>query len=157
MLKKKKKPVAKKGGFIPAATNHQLNSLVKDTQVEGTINSESDIRIDGTLKGELHCKSKVIIGPTGFVSGEVHCRNAVVEGRFEGTLQVKEVLNVRETADINGEVTTNKLVVQSGAVFNVSCSMGSGVSERPRSAQSKPLSKAKASGNKKEDLQKEAS
>ena len=153
---RKKKPAAKKGGLIPAATNHQLNSLVKDTQVEGTIHSESDIRIDGTLKGELHCKSKVIIGPTGFVSGEVHCRNAVVEGRFEGTLQVKEVLNVRETADVSGEVTTNKLIVQSGAVFNVSCSMGSGAAERPRSAQSKPLSKGKASGSQKEDLQKEA-
>ncbi len=108
----------------PTSTSNGLNSLVKGTMVEGTINSDSDIRIDGKIKGKLICDSKVIIGPSGEVEGEIDCLNAVIEGKFEGKLNVKELLNVRESAAINGEVNTNKLIVQSGAVFNVSCTMG---------------------------------
>lgn len=114
----------KKGGIIPSASPHSLNTLVKGTTVEGTISCESDIRIDGTVKGSLECKAKVIIGPHGLVDGDVICENAVIEGRFEGTLQVAELLNVRETAQVNGDVKTNKLIVQSGAIFNVACKMG---------------------------------
>ena len=103
-----------------------LNALVKGTAVEGNINCESDLRIDGSLKGKLVCKAKVIIGPTGSIEGEIICQNAVIEGRFKGVLSVSELLNVRETADIDGEITTNKLIVQSGAKFNVACKMDVG-------------------------------
>ena len=120
-----KKEATKSGSSImPSSTSHSLNSLVKGTVVEGSVNSESDIRIDGTIKGKLFCKSKVIIGPTGYIEGEIHCQNAVIEGRFQGMLNVKGLLNIKEKASINGDVTTSKLVVQPGAVFNVTCTMG---------------------------------
>ncbi len=123
---KKNKDVVdtQKKGIIPQNASHSLNSLVKGTIVEGTVNSESDIRIDGTIKGSLTCSAKVIIGPLGVVEGEVRCKNAVIEGKFEGNLSVGELLNVRETATVIGDVKTNKLIVQSGAVFNVACQMG---------------------------------
>jgi len=79
--------------------------------------------VDGTIKGKLICQAKVIIGPTGMVDGEIRCQNAVIEGRFKGQLFVSELLNVRETAEVEGEITTNKLLVQSGAKFNVACHM----------------------------------
>lgn len=113
-----------------APTANGFNSLVKGTVVEGTVKSESDIRIDGTIKGKLHCDAKVIIGPTGRVEGEIRCQNAVIEGSFEGVLQVKELLNIREAAKIGGEVTTEKLIVQSGATFNVTCTMGGSTARR---------------------------
>lgn len=103
-----------------------LNALVKGTVIEGTVRCDSDLRVDGTIKGKLSCTSKVIIGPTGAVEGEIRCQNAVIEGRFKGNLHVSELLNVRETAEVDGDVITNKLVVQSGAKFNVACKMESG-------------------------------
>jgi cytoskeletal protein CcmA (bactofilin family) len=102
------------GGGNPMA----LNSLVKGTIVEGTVSSESDIRIDGNIKGTLTCKAKVIVGPTGTIEGEIRCVNAVIEGKFQGTLYVEELLHIRETAEVTGDVYTNKLTVQSGANFN---------------------------------------
>jgi cytoskeletal protein CcmA (bactofilin family) len=104
-----------------------LNALVKGTVVEGSLRCDNDLRVDGTIKGKLNCQAKVIIGPTGVVEGEIHCQNAVIEGRFKGTLHVTELLNVRETAEVEGEITTNKLLVQSGARFNVSCKMVTGL------------------------------
>lgn len=109
-----------------SSTPNALNALAKGTVVEGSIRCDNDLRIDGTIKGKLICQAKVIIGPTGAVEGEIRCQNAVIEGRFKGNLQVSELLNVRETAEVDGEITTNKLLVQSGARFNVSCKMESG-------------------------------
>ncbi|MCB0528217.1 MAG: polymer-forming cytoskeletal protein [Lewinellaceae bacterium] len=107
----------------PSAPSNALNALAKGTVVEGSIRCDSDLRVDGTIKGKLNCQAKVIIGPTGAVEGEIKCQNAVIEGRFKGNLHVSELLNVRETAEVDGEISTNKLLVQSGARFNVSCKM----------------------------------
>lgn len=107
-----------------SGSTNSLNSLVNGTTIEGTIHSESDIRIDGTIQGKLFCDAKVIIGPSGKITGEVNCSNAVIEGVFDGTIQVKENLIIREKAVISGDVSTDKLVVAAGAVFNVNCNMG---------------------------------
>lgn len=123
---KKEASKAKGTAIMPTTAGHSLNSLVQGTVVEGSVKSESDIRVDGTIKGQLICDAKVIIGPTGFIDGEVKCKNAVIEGKFEGVLSVSELLNVRESANISGDVTTGKLIVQSGAIFNVNCNMGGG-------------------------------
>lgn len=121
------KKEANKSSATASPSGHSLNSLVKGTVVEGSVRSESDFRVDGTIKGKLFCDAKVIIGPTGLVDGEIRCKNAVIEGKFQGVLDVSELLNVRESANISGDVNTNKLIIQSGAVFNVSCTMGDGV------------------------------
>jgi cytoskeletal protein CcmA (bactofilin family) len=122
--RKKDSTQSKKSGLIPSATSHQLNSIVSGSVIEGKISSDSDIRVDGIINGTLNCSAKVIIGPSGKINGEVHCQNAVFEGRFEGVLHVRELLHVKEAAEVTGDITTNKLIVQSGAVFNVSCTMG---------------------------------
>ncbi len=119
-----KKEASKSSSIIPTAGVNSLNSLVQGTMVEGTVTSDSDIRVDGVIKGKLICKAKVIIGSSGSIEGEVKCRSAVIEGSFNGSIVVEELLNIRESAKISGEIATNKLIVQSGAVFNVSCNMG---------------------------------
>lgn len=117
-----KKDAGKPNGS--ASSTNSLNALVQGTVVEGTVTSESDIRVDGTIKGKLICSAKVIIGPAGFVDGEIQCKNAVLEGKFQGRLEVSELLNIRDSANVSGDVHTNKLIVQSGAAFNVNCTMG---------------------------------
>lgn len=107
-------------------SGNNINAFVKGTVVEGNVRCESDLRVDGTIKGKLTCNAKVIIGPSGVVEGEIRCQNAVVEGRFKGIMHVSELLNIRETAEVDGEITTNKLLVQSGAKFNTVCKMESG-------------------------------
>ena len=119
----------KTGGTMASSSNSSapsgaINSLVQGTKVEGQINAGSDIRIDGELKGSLKCKGRVIIGPDGKIHGDIDCQNAIIEGTFNGNIKVAETLTVKETAKIEGDVNTNKLLVQPGAVFNVSCNMG---------------------------------
>ena len=101
-----------------------INTLVEGTTMDGTINTESDLRIDGYINGTINCGGKLIIGASGSVEGEVVASNAVIEGRFNGHRKVHEILDVRETADVTGEIKTGKLLVQNGAVFTGNCDMG---------------------------------
>lgn len=119
----------KTGGTMSSSTSSSapsgaINSLVQGTKVEGQINAGSDIRIDGELKGSLKCKGRVIVGPEGKINGDIECQNAIIEGTFTGNIKVAETLTVKETAKIEGDVNTSKLLVQPGALFNVSCNMG---------------------------------
>lgn len=99
------------------------NMIVSTTKLSGNVTAKNDFRIDGEFEGSLDCDAKVIIGEGGRFEGEIKCANAVVEGRFKGQLNVNEVLYVKESAEIFGEVVTGKLVVQSGSIFEVKCKM----------------------------------
>ena len=123
--------------------SQSINSLVQGTILEGTIRTDSDIRIDGKLIGKLICKGKVIVGPTGEIQGDIDCLNALFEGRFSGKVKVHEVLQVKESANVQGEVETKKLIVQSGSIFNVTCRMGGQTLSKPSngSAESRGVDK----------------
>jgi cytoskeletal protein CcmA (bactofilin family) len=149
-----KAPEEAKKSVSPTAStpSNGLNTLIKGSAMEGTLKCESDLRVDGTIKGKLTCKAKLIIGPTGVIEGEVSCQNAVIEGSFSGTLRVSELLNIRETAVIDGDIFTGKLIVQSGAKFNVACKMGSegfsnnGANSKPSDSKNTQQNAAVAAG-----------
>lgn len=101
-----------------------INSLGFGAKIIGDLSASSDIRLDGELEGNLHCNGKLILGPKGVIKGEIDCQNAVIEGSINGTLRVKELLHVKESAKIEGQIMTAKLMVQAGAMFNVKCEMG---------------------------------
>ena len=104
-------------GAPTASGNHDVNRLAGGTEFEGKVKATSDFRVDGKITGTLHCDAKVIIGPGGVVDGEIVCQNAVVEGTFTGKIRVKELLNIRENATVQGEIRYSKLIVQPGAVL----------------------------------------
>lgn len=107
----------------------ERNLVGKNTQISGDIISEGDFRIDGTLDGTIKTKGRVIIGETGFVKGKVECANADIEGKFSGELIVSNILTVKTSANINGDVIIGKLSVEPGASFNATCSMKGAVKE----------------------------
>jgi cytoskeletal protein CcmA (bactofilin family) len=115
------------------------NSLVSGTRIEGIIFTESDIRIDGHVVGTMHSKGKVIVGETGVIEGDIECKNAMIEGRFNGKLVVNDLLHIKETATVEGDVSTAKLVVHAGATFNVTCRMGARRSKELQQDEKMPM------------------
>jgi len=102
----------------------RLNRIVEGTIIEGQINSESNIRIDGFLKGTINTKGRLVLGPEGKVEGDITCNNADIEGVLNGTINVKELLTLKSSAKLQGDISTNKLSIEPGAVFSGSCTMG---------------------------------
>lgn len=105
------------------------NRVLAGTSIEGEINSDGDMRIDGRLKGNINISGKLVIGEHGKVEGEVRCTNANVSGTLEGKVEVVELLSLAASARVMGDVITGKLAVEPGAEFTGSCSMGSVVRE----------------------------
>lgn len=103
----------------------KTNRIVEGTVIRGNIISKADFRLDGELTGNFQSEGKLVIGPSGSVVGDITCRNVDIEGRFEGKIQVAEMLNVKSKASIHGEVVTGKLSVEPGADFSASCVMRS--------------------------------
>jgi cytoskeletal protein CcmA (bactofilin family) len=103
--------------------NHAINLIGTGTMIDGNIVSNGDIRIDGSLKGNLSTKGKVIVGDTGKINGEVNCKNFEVEGSVEGKVVVAELLSLRSRSKILGDITTSKLAIEPGAVFTGKCDM----------------------------------
>jgi len=101
-----------------------INLIGAGTGIEGEVNSNGDIRVDGSITGGVHSKAKVVIGNTGLVEGNVTCQNADVSGTVKGNLTVTETLFLKSTAKINGDIYTAKLIVEVGASFTGSCNMG---------------------------------
>ena len=101
----------------------KTNRIVEGTLIKGDIISQADFRLDGELIGNFQSKGKIVIGPTGSVTGDIICKNADIEGKFNGKIQVAEILNVKHKASIHGEVTVGKLSVEPGADFSASCMM----------------------------------
>ena len=101
----------------------QTNRIEANTHIKGDISSQADFRIDGVLEGNLSTTGKVVIGASGKITGNMSCVQADIAGGFEGELEVSELLNLQETAKIEGLVYTKKLAISPGAVFNAKCSM----------------------------------
>lgn len=103
--------------------NSTINLISIGTDITGDIKSTGDIRIDGTLKGNLDTKGKVVIGPTGKIIGEVICKNSEVSGIVEGKITVGQLLNLKASSKIIGDIVTVKLSVEQGATFSGTCKM----------------------------------
>ncbi len=115
----------------PSNTNQAVerNILAKNTTFIGDIISEGDFRIDGTIEGSIKTSGRVIVGKGGVIKGKTICNNADIEGTISGELTVNQLLTLKQTAKVQGEVSMSKLSVEPGAIFNVNCSMKGGVKE----------------------------
>ncbi len=104
----------------------KINSIMEGTSFEGEIRSDSNIRIDGRVKGTLHVRGRLIVGATGLVEGEVHCQSSDIEGTVNGKILCQDLLSLKATAKLSGDIRTKQLAIEPGAVFSGNCDMGGG-------------------------------
>lgn len=109
-----------------------INLIGKGTSITGDIISDGDIRIDGDLNGNIKCSGRVVVGVTGKISGEVTCKNCEISGNLTGKLIIDQLLNLKSSSKVKGEISTGKLSIEPGAVYTGSCTMGEQVKhEKP--------------------------
>src|ERR1700730_12098197 len=72
------------------------------TSMKGDITSNGDLRIDGTLVGNIHCSAKVVIGANGVVQGDINGQQADIMGKVTGTINVKDLLQLKGGSLLNG-------------------------------------------------------
>lgn len=109
--------------------SNSTNTIGKGTLLEGNIETYGNIRIEGKVIGNIKSKSKIALGNSSNVQGNVTAQNADIEGEVKGKIEISEMLVLKATAVVHGDISTGKLVVEPGAVFNGSCKMGATVKD----------------------------
>ncbi len=99
------------------------NHISLSTKIKGDITSEEDFRIDGSFEGNLTTTGKIVLGEKGSLNGIIKCSNAEILGKVNGTLEVNNLLSLKSSAQIDGDVKIGKLAIEAGAVFNATCEM----------------------------------
>ncbi|SFS39840.1 bactofilin family protein [Lutibacter maritimus] len=107
----------------------EINVIGKNTTIIGDIISEGDFRIEGKVEGTVKTKGKVVVGASGKIKGKIECAEADIEGSFSGELFASNLLTLKTTALITGNVVISKLAVEPGAEFNATCTMKNSVKE----------------------------
>jgi len=104
--------------------NPSVNIIGTGTIIEGDITTNGDMRIDGSLTGTINVKGKLVVGVSGMVEGEIICQNADISGTIKGKIGVAELLSLKSSSKLTGDIITNKIAIEPGATFSGSCSMG---------------------------------
>lgn len=118
----------------------RINTILTGTEINGEIKSDSDIRFDGLLTGNLITKGKLVMGETGVIKGEIKCKNAIISGKIEGKITVDELLTLKASSNIEGDIIANKLAIEPGSKFTGTCNMnnannmglGNAIKEEPK-------------------------
>ena len=100
-----------------------INLIAKGTNITGNITSDGDLRVDGEISGNLETKGRVVIGASGKIEGEISCKSSEIAGTHRGKLFVAELLSLKASSNVTGDIVTGKLSIEPGAYFSGTCTM----------------------------------
>jgi cytoskeletal protein CcmA (bactofilin family) len=101
-----------------------LCNIAKDTIITGNLTTSEDLRIDGTIKGDVYCAKKLVMDSTGKIEGNVNAASADISGQIYGKVTIDGVLHLLETAFVNGTITAKQLNVDDGAKYQGETKIG---------------------------------
>lgn len=102
-------------------TEANYNNIAQGTSIVGDIKSVGDLKIDGRIKGTVNVQGKVVIGKEGVVEGEIICREAQISGKVIGRINTSELLMLKATVEVQGDIVTKTLGIEPGAVLVGNC------------------------------------
>ena len=125
--KSKDKTVSKKVTNQTNTPSSAVSVLIASTAIQGNLDTENDLRLEGTVKGEVTVNGKVVLGQSGIIEGTLNAAEAVIHGKITGDLYINKLLQLASTAVIEGDITASQFSVQEGAVYRGKCNIGKGM------------------------------
>ena len=98
--------------------------IAKGTVIEGKITTSENMRIDGTIKGEVRCEKKLVMDAGGFIEGNIYAGESTIKGKVTGTVNISNTLHLLESSFIKGDIKAKKLHVEEGAKYDGKCNIG---------------------------------
>ncbi len=103
--------------------HHIVNIIQHHTTINGDIQCNGDLRLDGTIKGNVKITGRLVMGHDALIEGTIECENAEISGQVKGDVKTKETLHLKKQCFIEGDIYAKKLIVEGDAVFNGKCVM----------------------------------
>ncbi len=119
---------------LGAAAGNLSAFIDQGSNFEGKLSFKDTVRIDGGFKGEISSENTLIVGESGEIEALISSKNVVVSGSVVGNIVATDQVVLHKSARVDGDITTPSVVVEKGAVFNGTLSMGG-----KQAGQSKPV------------------
>jgi cytoskeletal protein CcmA (bactofilin family) len=98
--------------------------LGEGTEIKGEVSFSDILRVDGGISGKVKSDSgTLLVGERGYIKASVEAANISVSGTIEGTVTVKNKVEIHPTGKVFGDVYTQALIIEHGAVFDGKCHM----------------------------------
>ncbi|MHC4183867.1 MAG: bactofilin family protein [Planctomycetota bacterium] len=99
-----------------------ITNIPEGGEIKGTVTFGQAMRIDGDFEGELITDNgDLVVGKTGSVKANIRVRRAIIEGRVDGDIKASDKVEIRQKAQINGNLQAKELVVEEGVIFTGKC------------------------------------
>ena len=134
-------PVApsKPAAAAAAASSTHTTYLGPSIAITGELHCGETLRIDGSLKGEVHCDHLLTIGEKGSLHAAIEGDTIVIAGEVKGDITARRKITLESTARVTGDLTTPGIVIQEGARLEGRIMIGGGPpAEAAQTAAPKP-------------------
>ncbi|MCY9516512.1 bactofilin family protein [Paenibacillus apiarius] len=88
------------------------------TKLEGQLDCETDLRIEGTVKGDVTSSRDVTIGETGVVESNMRAANVIIAGTMNGDVDATGMIVIEQTGRLNGNTCCSAFIIKEGGHFN---------------------------------------
>ncbi len=95
-----------------------LSIVAADMRLEGHVTSAGVVKIEGTVVGNIRADRQVLVSAGATVQGDIHTPVAIINGNVTGAIVAKDRTELHPSSVVNGDITTNRLVVQEGSQVN---------------------------------------
>ncbi len=134
-------PVSSSGGGGMA----NLSAFIDQGSVfEGKLSFKDTVRIDGGFKGEISSENTLIVGESGEIEATIQSCTVVVSGTVTGNINASDNVVLHKSAQVDGDIETPSIVIEKGAIFNGSLSMGKAGSKAGGNLKSVPGTSGKS-------------
>ncbi|MBW4514371.1 MAG: polymer-forming cytoskeletal protein [Timaviella obliquedivisa GSE-PSE-MK23-08B] len=100
-------------------TSSSLTYLNATSEIQGNLNVEGDLRVDGVVHGTVHVKGDMELSQTGLIEGaELKAHNLIIHGVVKARVVAEGRLTLSKTARLEGDVTAQSLDIQIGACYS---------------------------------------
>ncbi len=93
-------------------------------KIQGDLNSEGNIKIEGSVVGKVKTTQNVLVAETAHISADIQAGTCTIAGEVQGNIKVASNLILLGTARVVGDIACAILRVEDGAVFTGKCAMG---------------------------------
>ncbi len=114
---------------VPTVASKPETVIGENTSFVGTVKSAGNIRIDGTVEGDIEVVGNLIVGETGRVVATIKAQNVHIAGAVKGEVTALEQLEISPTGKMWGDIITGSLHIEPGGLFRGQSAMTSNVDE----------------------------
>ncbi|MGA2003521.1 MAG: polymer-forming cytoskeletal protein [Terriglobales bacterium] len=101
---------------MDAPQTNELATIGKTVVVKGEISGSEDLYVDGEVEGSIDLRNNSLtVGPNGKVKASINAKSVVIQGKVEGSLTASDRLDLRKSAIVTGDVTTQRIAIEEGA------------------------------------------